>query len=64
MSFRNHVTAARPDTAAAARLKAGHKVFAYRVQVSQQPTNDMTQLADAIEAVEAVGWRRARQSDR
>ncbi|MFJ7523329.1 hypothetical protein ACIQ1S_00170 [Streptomyces griseus] len=57
MGFRDRVAAARIDTAAQARLKAGHRVFAYRLQVPQLPDNDMSSVADAIESVEAVGWR-------
>lgn len=57
MGFRDKVTSARIDTAAQARLKAGHRVFAYRLQVPQLPDNDMSSVADAIESVEAVGWR-------
>ncbi|MFF1919700.1 hypothetical protein ACFVW8_03875 [Streptomyces sp. NPDC058221] len=57
MGIRDKVASARIDTAAQARMKAGHKVFAYRLQVPQLPDNNMVALADAIEAVEAVGWR-------
>ncbi|WP_329159089.1 hypothetical protein OHB49_08160 [Streptomyces sp. NBC_01717] len=57
MGIRGRITAARIDTAAQARLKAGGKVFAYRLQVPQTSDNDMSSVADAIEAVEAVGWR-------
>nr|WSW58515.1 hypothetical protein OG513_07905 [Streptomyces sp. NBC_00998] len=56
MGFRDAVTAARIDTAAAERLKSGHRVFAYRLQVPQTPANDMAVVADAIETVEALGW--------
>lgn len=57
MGLRSKITSARIDTAAQARIKAGHRVFAYRFQVPQLPDNDMASVADAIEAVEAVGWR-------
>ncbi|MFJ6466846.1 hypothetical protein ACIQM0_38565 [Streptomyces sp. NPDC091387] len=57
MGLRDKITSARIDTAAQARMKAGHTVFAYRLQVPQLPDNDMSSVADAIESVEAVGWR-------
>ncbi|MGW2514511.1 hypothetical protein ACWC0A_35070 [Streptomyces scopuliridis] len=57
MGFANKVTSARIDTAAQARMKEGGKIFAYRFQVPQLPDNDMSSLANAIEAVEAIGWR-------
>ncbi|WP_330333209.1 hypothetical protein OHS33_28175 [Streptomyces sp. NBC_00536] len=32
-------------------------MFAYRLQVPQTSANDMSTVADAIEAVEALGWQ-------
>ncbi|MFZ3496097.1 hypothetical protein ACODT5_23245 [Streptomyces sp. 5.8] len=56
MGFRDAVIAADIGLSAEARMKRGHRVFAYRLQLPQTPSNDMSDVADAIERVEAIGW--------
>ncbi|MFG2292072.1 hypothetical protein [Streptomyces sp. NPDC048603] len=57
MGFRDAVTTAGIGKAATKRMEGGHKIFAYRIQVPETPNDDMAAVADAIESVEALGWR-------
>lgn len=52
--------AAKPiGVAAEERIKAGGRVFAYRLHVPPTQLGEVPALADAIEAAETFGWRLA-----
>lgn len=60
MGITNKLTGSPIAVSARERMKAGGKVFAYRLHLPPTQAGEITALSDAIEAVEEFGWRMER----